>query len=58
MGEVIDGPWQRREGLDLKPALSEEIARMTAALGRLRELHQRGEVVDPLAVIEAGGNKA
>jgi hypothetical protein len=46
MGEVIEGPWRRREGPDLMFTLSEEIARMTAALERLRELHKRGEVVD------------
>jgi len=46
MGEVIEGPWRQREGPDLMRALSDEIARMTAALERLRELHKRGEVVD------------
>ncbi len=55
MGEVIEGPWRRREGADLMHALSEEIARMTAALERLRELHKRGEVVDLRAVFDAGG---
>ena len=54
MGEVIEGPWRRREGPDLMRALSDEIARMTAALERLRELHKRGEVVDLRAVIEGG----
>jgi len=54
MGEVVEGPWRRREGVDLMHALSEEIARMTAALDRLRELHKRGEVVDLRAVIDAG----
>jgi hypothetical protein len=54
MGEVVEGPWRRREGPDLMRALSEEIARMTAALERLRELHKRGEVVDLRAVLDSG----
>jgi hypothetical protein len=56
MGEVIEGPWRRREGTDLMLALSEEIARMAAALERLRELHKRGEVVD-LKVDGGAGTK-
>ena len=47
MGEVIVGPWRQREGPDLTRALNDEIARMTAALERLRELHKRGEALDP-----------
>jgi len=35
-------------------ALSDEIARMTAALEQLRELHKRGEVVDLRTVLDAG----
>jgi hypothetical protein len=54
MGEIIEGPWHRREGADLMHALSEEIARMTAALERLRELQKRGEVVDLRAVLDSG----
>jgi len=54
MGEIIEGPWHRREGTDLMHALSEEIARMTAALERLRELQKRGEVVDLRAVLDSG----
>jgi len=54
MGEIIEGPWRQREGPDLMRALSDEIARMTAALERLRELHKRGEVVDLRADLDAG----
>jgi hypothetical protein len=54
MGELIEGPWRRREGSDLMRALSDEIGRMTAALERLRELHKRGEVVDLRAVLDGG----
>jgi len=54
MGEVIEGPWRRREGPDLMRALSDEIERMTVALERLRELHKRGEVVDLRADVDAG----
>jgi hypothetical protein len=46
MGEVVVGPWRRQEGPDLTGALSAEIARMTAALERLRELRKRGEPRD------------
>jgi len=52
MGRIIEGPWRRPEGADLMRALSDEIARMTAALERLRELHKRGEVVDLQAVLD------
>ncbi len=58
MGEVVEGPWRRREGPDLMRALSDEIARMTAALERLRELHKRGEVVDLRAVLDTGRAEA
>jgi hypothetical protein len=54
MGEVIEGPWRRRGGPDLMRALSEEIARMTAALERLRELHKRGEALDLRGDVDAG----
>jgi hypothetical protein len=54
MGEIIEGPWRRRDGPDLMRALSDEIARMTAALERLRELHKRGEIVDLRTVLDAG----
>ncbi len=54
MGEVIEGPWRRRDGPDLMRALNDEIARMTAALERLRELHKRGEVVDLRVDLDAG----
>jgi hypothetical protein len=54
MGEIIEGPWRRRDGPDLMRALTDEIARMTAALERLRELHKRGEVVDLRTVLDAG----
>ena len=54
MGEVIVGPWRQREGPDLTGALSEEIARMTAALERLRELHKRGEALDLRGDVDAG----
>ena len=54
MGEVIEGPWRQREGPDLMRARSDEIARMTAALERLRELHKRGEVLDLRADLDAG----
>ena len=54
MGEVIVGPWRQREGPDLAHALGEEIARMTTALERLRELHKRGEVLDLRGEADAG----
>ena len=54
MGEIVEGPWRRRDGPDLMRALSEEIARMTAALERLRELHKRGEALDLRADLDAG----
>jgi hypothetical protein len=54
MGEVVEGPWRRRDAPGLVRSLSEEIARMTAALERLRELHKRGEVVDLRAVLDSG----
>jgi hypothetical protein len=54
MGEVIEGPWRRRGGPDLMRALSEEIARMTAALERLRELHKRGEALKLQGEADAG----
>ncbi len=54
MGEVIEGPWRPRGGPDLMRALSDEIARMTAALERLRELHKRGEALDRRADVDAG----
>jgi hypothetical protein len=53
MGEVIEGPWRQREGPDLMRALSDEIARMTAALERLRELHKRGEALDLRGDVDA-----
>jgi hypothetical protein len=54
MGEVIQGPWQRRGEPDQMSALDDEIERMAVALERLRDMHQRGEVVDLRAVLEAG----
>ena len=55
MGEVIVGPWRQREGPDLVAhELGEEIARMTAALERLRELHKRGEALDLRGDVDAG----
>jgi len=54
MGEIIEGPWRQREGPDLMRALSDEIARMTAALERLRELHKRGEALDLRGDLDAG----
>jgi hypothetical protein len=54
MGEVIEGPWRQREGPDLMRILSHEIARMTAALEQLRELHQRGEALDTRGDADAG----
>jgi hypothetical protein len=54
MGEVIEGPWRQREGPDLMRALSDEIARMTAALERLRELHKRGEALEARKDVDAG----
>jgi hypothetical protein len=54
MGEIIEGPWRQREGPDLMPALSDEIARMTAALERLRELHKRGAALDLRGDVDAG----
>jgi hypothetical protein len=56
MGEVIQGPWRRREGPEIMWALGDEIVRMTAALERLRDLRKRGEVVD-LQVVLDGGRK-
>ena len=53
MGEIIEGPWRQREGPDLMRALSDEIARMTAALERLRELHKRGEALGGRADLDA-----
>jgi hypothetical protein len=55
-------PWARSSkglrgngrGPDLMRALSDEIARMTAALERLRELHKRGEVLDLRGDVDAG----
>jgi hypothetical protein len=55
MGEIIEGPWRQREGPDLMRALSDEIARMTAALERLRKLHKRGEALDLRGDVDAGG---
>jgi hypothetical protein len=43
MGEVIQGPWGRRNVSDLTGVLTEEITRMTRALEDLRELHRRSE---------------
>ncbi len=54
MGEIIEGPWRQRQGTDLMRALSDEIARMTAALERLRELHKRGETFDLRPDADAG----
>ena len=54
MGEVIEGPWRQRQGPDLMRALSDELARMTAALDRLRELHTRGEALDLRGEADAG----
>lgn len=54
MGEIIEGPWRQREGRDLMHALSEQIARMTAALERLRDLHERGEALNLPAGVDAG----
>jgi hypothetical protein len=55
MGEVIVGPWRQREGPDLVAhELGEEIARMTVALERLRELHKRGEALDLRGDVDAG----
>jgi len=56
MGEIIEGPWRQREGPDLMRALADEIARMTAALERLRELHKRGEALGLRADMDAGRN--
>jgi hypothetical protein len=54
MGEIIEGPWRKREGPDLMRALSDEIVRMMAALERLRELHKRGEALDLRGDADAG----
>jgi hypothetical protein len=54
MGEIIEGPWRQRGGPDLMRALSDEIARMTAALERLRELHKRGEALKLQGEADAG----
>jgi hypothetical protein len=54
LGEIIEGPWRQRKGPDLMRALSDEIARMTAALERLRELHRRGQVLDLRGDVDTG----
>jgi hypothetical protein len=54
MGEVIHGPWRQRQGPDEMRALGDDIARMTTALERLRELHQRGEALGLHAILDAG----
>jgi hypothetical protein len=54
MGEVIKGPWRLPDGPDFPRTLGDEIARMAMALERLRDLYQRGEVVDLQAVLDAG----
>jgi len=54
MGEVIKGPWRPPHEPDLPRTLGDEIARMAMALERLRDLYQRGEVVDLQAVLDAG----
>ncbi len=43
MGEVIQGPWRRRDTRGITFVLADEIARMTRALEELRELHRRNE---------------
>jgi hypothetical protein len=54
MGEVIKGPWRVPPEPDLPRTLGDEITRMAMALERLRDLYQRGEVVDLQAVLDAG----
>jgi hypothetical protein len=54
MGEVIKGPWRLPDEPDLSRTLGDEIARMAMALERLRDLYQRGEVVDLQAILDAG----
>ena len=52
--EVIKGRWRLPHVPDLPRTLGDEIARMAMALERLRDLYQRGEVVDLQAILDAG----
>ncbi|HEY2138046.1 MAG TPA: hypothetical protein VGH49_19325 [Xanthobacteraceae bacterium] len=54
MGEVIKGPWKPPKVPDLMRAFGDEIARMTIALEKLRDLHKKGEAIDPEAVPDRG----
>ncbi len=54
MGEVIQGPWCRRDTRGITFVLADEIARMTRALEELRELHRRDQPATALpAVVES-----
>jgi hypothetical protein len=41
MGQVIEGPWMRRDLPELMSRLDEELRRMIVVLGKVREDHAR-----------------
>jgi len=41
MGQVIEGPWMRRDGSQLVGQLDQELRRMTVVLEKVREGHAR-----------------
>jgi hypothetical protein len=57
MGEIIQGPWRRRNVAELTGVLGVEIARMTRALEDLRELHRRSERCEVVVLPAVGDSR-